>query len=50
MKLDHWKTLYEVDSKKGIRAAPKLSADHFVKEGYLTMRVSLAYSVSNLKT
>ncbi|KAK3907824.1 Transposable element P transposase, partial [Frankliniella fusca] len=44
VKLEHWKILHEVDSKKGIRAAPKLTSDHFAKDGYLTMRVSLAYS------
>ncbi|KAK3915244.1 Transposable element P transposase [Frankliniella fusca] len=43
--LSHWERLYDVDKVKGIRVAPKLSADHFAKEGYLTMRVKLAYSV-----
>ncbi|KAK3910066.1 DNA transposase, partial [Frankliniella fusca] len=42
--LSHWERLYDVDKVKGIRVAPKLSADHFAKEGYLAMRVKLAYS------
>ncbi|KAK3907199.1 Transposable element P transposase [Frankliniella fusca] len=44
VKSDHWTRLYQVDSKKGIRVVPKLCPDHFAKEGYLTMKVKLAYS------
>ncbi|KAK3932240.1 Retinol dehydrogenase 11, partial [Frankliniella fusca] len=43
--LQHWKIVQEIDSAKGIRIAPKLTADHFVKIGYITMKVKLAFSM-----
>ncbi|KAK3932916.1 Transposable element P transposase [Frankliniella fusca] len=43
--LQHWKVVHAVDSLKGIRIAPKLTADHFVKVGYITMKVKLAFSM-----
>jgi len=47
VKLSHWESLFQEDSKYEVRVAPKLNWDHFQKVGYITMNVGLGFSVSS---
>ncbi|KAK3929508.1 DNA transposase [Frankliniella fusca] len=44
VKLKHWLIVVQEDAKRGIKAAPKLSMDHFASDTYAAMSVEKATS------
>ncbi|KAK3914493.1 Transposable element P transposase [Frankliniella fusca] len=44
VKLKHWLIVVQEDAKRGIKAAPKLSMEHFATETYAAMSVGKSFS------